>query len=166
MIPPLFFEFLVDKPTKTILVGREFAAERPFVWAAFTQSELLDQWWAPQPWKTQTKRMDFREGGRWQYAMVGPEGEKQWSSFQYTSIQPPEYFIAHSAFTDADGQINPELPQSDWTATFMDKGMLTRVEVRITYEDLTHLEADLRTGFQEGFTETLTRLDERLAIWQ
>jgi uncharacterized protein YndB with AHSA1/START domain len=165
MIPPLTFEFSVDKPTKTILVYREFAAERPLVWAVFTQHELLDQWWAPQPWKAQTKTMDFRDGGQWQYAMVGSQGEKQWGRFQYTSIQPPEHFTAHSAFTNAEGQVNPELPQSIWTIKFMDKGPLTRVEIRITYEDLAQLEAELRMGFQEGFTQTLAGLDQRLAAW-
>lgn len=165
MIHPLSFEFSVDKLTKTIVVHREFAAQRPLVWAAFTQRELLDQWWAPQPWKAQTKSMDFREGGQWQYVMMGPEGDEQWSRFQYTSIRPPEHFTARSSFTNAEGQVSPDLPQSNWAVTFTDEGGHTRVEVRITYEELAHLEADLRMGFQEGFTQALANLDQRLAVW-
>jgi uncharacterized protein YndB with AHSA1/START domain len=45
----LLFDFIVDKTTKTVIVSREFAAELPLVWDAYTKPELLDQWWAPKP---------------------------------------------------------------------------------------------------------------------
>jgi uncharacterized protein YndB with AHSA1/START domain len=69
----LQFDFLVDKESNTITVKREFAANRQLVWSAYTESELLDQWFAPKPWKARTKTMDFREGGHWLYAMVSPK---------------------------------------------------------------------------------------------
>ena len=56
-------DFVVDKGTKTVTITKEFAYERSLVWDAYTKPELLDQWWAPKPWKARTKKMDFREGG-------------------------------------------------------------------------------------------------------
>jgi uncharacterized protein YndB with AHSA1/START domain len=56
----LFMEFTVDKANSKVSVKREFAAPLQDVWAAWTESELLDQWWAPKPWKAKTKIMDFR----------------------------------------------------------------------------------------------------------
>ena len=61
-----------DLANKKITVIREFDAPVEKVWKAWTQKELLDEWWAPKPWKTRTKTIDFREGGHWLYAMVGP----------------------------------------------------------------------------------------------
>ena len=58
----LLFDFSVDKEKNTINVKREFAAELSMVWAAWTEPELLDLWWAPRPYYTKTKSMDFREG--------------------------------------------------------------------------------------------------------
>ena len=46
---------------------------------AYTKPELLDQWWAPKPWMSRTKAMDFKVGGRRFYAMVSPEGVERWS---------------------------------------------------------------------------------------
>ena len=69
----LLFDFTVDKATATIHVTREFAADLDLVWDAFTKAEILDQWMGPKPWRVQTKEMDFREGGRWLYAMISPE---------------------------------------------------------------------------------------------
>ena len=55
MIANLLFYFAVDKTTKTVYVNREFAAERLLVWDAFTKQEILDHWWAPNPWVSKTK---------------------------------------------------------------------------------------------------------------
>jgi uncharacterized protein YndB with AHSA1/START domain len=33
------------------------------VWDAFTKQKILDKWWAPKPWLSKTKRMDFTVGG-------------------------------------------------------------------------------------------------------
>jgi uncharacterized protein YndB with AHSA1/START domain len=53
----LMMDFVVDKSNNIITVKREFAAELPLVWDAYTKSEILDQWWAPKPWKARTKTM-------------------------------------------------------------------------------------------------------------
>ena len=80
MTNDLLFDFTVDKPAKTVYVTREFDAELSLVWDAFTKQELLDQWWAPKPWASKTKSMNFKVGGRRFYAMVSPEGEEHWRS--------------------------------------------------------------------------------------
>ena len=51
-----------DLPNKRITVTRNFEAPLEQVWKALTEKDLLDQWWAPKPWKAKTKSMDFREG--------------------------------------------------------------------------------------------------------
>ena len=96
MTTSLLFDFTVDKATKTVVVTREFAADLPLVWDAFTKQEILDQWWAPKPWSSKTKYMDFKVGGRRFYAMVSPEGHEHWSIQEYTSISPKTNFKAES----------------------------------------------------------------------
>ena len=75
----LLFDFTVDKGEKTVLVTKEFDAELALVWDAFTKQEILDQWWAPKPWVSKTKFMDFKVGGRRFYAMISPDGQERWS---------------------------------------------------------------------------------------
>ena len=75
----LLFDFIVDKTTKTVSVIREFDADLSLVWDAYTKQEILDQWWAPKPWASKTKIMNFEVGGRRFYAMVSPEGEEHWA---------------------------------------------------------------------------------------
>lgn len=159
----LEFEFSVNKENKTITVKREFAAELPLVWDAYTKSEILDQWWAPKPWKARTKTMDFREGGHWHYAMVGPEGEEHWALANYKTIDPKKRFSALDGFADAEGVVNPEMPQSKWEVSFTPKDEVTLVENLITFDDLAQLETTIQMGFKEGLTMAMEGLDALLA---
>jgi len=158
----LDFDFSVDKEKNTITVKREFAADLPLVWDAFTTKEILDQWWAPKPWKAQTKSMDFKEGGRRLYAMVGPQGEEHWAIFDYKKIEKQKMFSGLDGFTDSNGVMNPQMPRSHWEVRFTDKKDLTLVEMVITYDDLAQLEAFINMGFKEGFTIALQGLVELL----
>ena len=159
----LLMDFTVDKAGNAIHVKREFAAELPLVWDAFTKSELLDQWWAPKPWTVRTKTMDFREGGHWVYAMVSPEGEEHWAKVTYETIQPQKGYTTRDEFTDADGTTNKAMPQATWKSSFKDQGNVTLVTFQITYDDLAQLETILQMGMKGGFTLCLENLDELLA---
>lgn len=106
----LQFDFLVDKENNTIIVRREFAAKLRLVWDAYTKAELLDQWFAPKPWKAKTKTMDFREGGFWLYAMCGPNGEEHWGRMDYLKIQPLESYTGLDGFCDDKGNPTPNCP--------------------------------------------------------
>lgn len=160
----LAFDFLVNKENKTITIKREFAAELALVWDAYTKSQILDQWWAPKPWKAKTKMQDFREGGQWIYAMVSPLGEEHWAVATYSNIKAQKRFTGHDAFSDSDGKINTDMPQSKWEVNFIDKGELTLVEFQITYPDLAQLEATIQMGFKEGLSMAMEGLDELLPL--
>ncbi|NDV42810.1 SRPBCC family protein [Flagellimonas sediminis] len=156
----LLFNFTVDKSIQTVFIDKEFEAELPLVWDAFTKPEILDQWWAPQPWKSVTKHMDFKVGGRRFYAMVSPEGQEHWSLQKYTSISPKTNFKMFNAFADADE--NPQLPGSNWDLSFSEENGVTKVSISIHNESLTRMEQMIEMGFKEGFTATLTYLANML----
>jgi uncharacterized protein YndB with AHSA1/START domain len=158
----LQFDFTVDKKTSTVFVNREFNADQPTVWDAFTKKEILDQWWAPQPWKSRTKYMDFKVGGRRFYAMVSPEGEEHWSIQDFTSISPKDNFQFIDAFADKDENINEQMPSAKWNLDFSDNHGITSVKISIKHEKLEDLEMHIQMGFKEGFTMTLNYLAELL----
>ena len=157
----LLFDLKVDKPTKTVIVRREFAAELPLVWDAYTKQEILDQWVAPSPFISRTKFMDFKVGGRRFYAMVSPEGHERWAIQKYTSITPKTNFKMFNAFADKDE--NPELPGSDWDLNFSEQNGTTMVNISIYNESLERLERMVEMGFKEGTMMQMKNLEELLA---
>ena len=46
-----------DLANKKMTITRYFDAEVELVWLAWTEHELLDQWWAPKPWRAETKTL-------------------------------------------------------------------------------------------------------------
>ena len=157
----LLFDFTVDKSKKTVFITREFDADLSLVWDAFTKKEILDQWWAPKPFTSKTKVLDFKVGGRRFYAMVSPEGQERWVIQKYTSISPKTNFKFCNAFSDKDE--NLELPGSDWDHTFSEQNGATKVSVVIYNESLERMEKQIEMGFKEGFTMTLNYLAELLS---
>jgi uncharacterized protein YndB with AHSA1/START domain len=158
----LQFDFIVDKEKNTITVKREFAADRQLVWDCHTKSELLDQWFAPKPFTTKTKSMNFSEGGHWHYAMIDPDGKEYWGLTDYLKINPIESYNALDAFSNEKGELNPELPRATWDVTFQEQAENTLVQTVVTYKSLTELETVMNMGMKEGLTSTLERLDDLL----
>lgn len=156
----LQFDFTVDKAIKTVFITREFAAELPLVWDAFTKPEILDQWVAPKPWSSKTKYMNFEVGGRRFYAMVSPEGLERWAIQEYTSITPKTNFKMFNTFADKDE--NRELPGSNWDHTFNEENGITKVHIAIFNESLERLEKMIEMGFSEGFKMSIDNLDKLL----
>ncbi|HMQ60587.1 MAG TPA: SRPBCC domain-containing protein [Flavilitoribacter sp.] len=156
----LLFDFTVDKSTRSVSINREFAAGQSLVWDAFTKQELLDQWWAPKPFISRTKSMDFKVGGRRFYAMVSPEGQENWQIQDYTSISPKTNFKFLSVFADKDE--TPHLPGSNWDLNFSEQNGITKVSIVIYNESLERMERMIEMGFKEGFTMTLNELEALL----
>jgi uncharacterized protein YndB with AHSA1/START domain len=157
----LLFDFTLDKAKKTAFINREFDAGLSLVWDAFTKQEILDQWWAPKPFASKTKVMNFKVGGRRFYAMVSPEGQERWAIQKYTSISPKTNFKFLNAFADKDE--NPELPGSEWDLSFSEENGKTKVSVSIYNESLERMEKMIEMGFKEGFMMTLKSLEDLLA---
>ena len=156
------FDFNVDKTTNTVFVNRAFAADLDLVWDAFTKQEILDQWWAPKPWRSVTKYMKFEVGGRRFYAMVSPEGQEHWSIQDFTAIFSRTNFKFVSAFTDKDEHKNAEYASTDWNLDFINSNGVTTVRITIQHKTPAGLEQHLQMGFKDGFTKTLNELDKML----
>lgn len=154
------FDFSVDKENKTVHVVREFNAGLDIVWEAWTTAELLDQWWAPKPYTSKTKVMEFKVGGRRVYAMVSPEGQERWVVQQFTAISPKTSFSMSNNFADKDE--NLEQPGSDWHLDFSEQNGTTKVSITIKNESRERMEKMIEMGFKEGFSMGLQQLDELL----
>ncbi len=158
----MLFDFTVNEEDNTITVKRGFAAPVEKVWAAWTTSEILDKWWAPKPYRAKTKSMDFREGGFWLYAMIGPDGMEQYCRADYKSIDTLKSYSAIDAFCDSEG-VPTDFPNSTWTNRFVEQDGSTTVDILIQYARPEDLEQIIEMGFKEGFTAGMNNLDEVLA---
>ena len=155
--------FSKDLSKRRLTVVREFDASLELVWKAWTESEILDQWWGPKPYRAETKTMDFREGGAWLYCMAGPTGDRHWCRVDYKTIEPKKSISTTNVFCNEEGIVNPDLPSMDWRKEFSQAGNVTAVRVEISFPTEADMETIIKMGFQEGFTAGLSNLDHYLS---
>lgn len=156
--------FTISDDKKTLVVERKFGAPVSKVWDCWTKQELLEQWWAPRPWKAVTKSFDFKEGGHWHYAMTSPEGQQHWGWMDYLHVDPQKNFRGNDCFCDEEGTANRQLPVADWHNEFKKTGNGTLVIVTTIYNAPEELDKVLEMGMKEGLTMTLDQLEELLQV--
>ncbi|PPL02336.1 SRPBCC family protein [Parapedobacter indicus] len=158
----LLFDFSVDKENKAIHIKREFDASLGMVWQAWTTAELLDQWCAPNPYRTETKTMDFHEGGFWHYAIVSPEGGKHWSRYDYKKIEPQKSIIELRAFSDENGSVSPDFACTECTLIFSEADGKTLVTITEKYRSPEMFGKMATDSHKKGFSSHLRNLDKFL----
>lgn len=156
----LLLNFTADKVNNQILVEREFDAPVQLVWDAWTKPEILDLWWAPRPWKTKTKSMNFVPGGTWLYSMLGPAHEEHFCRADYKTIDTLKGYTGLDAFCDPEGNINEAFPRTNWDVRFNAQEEQTMVNVTLSFDKLEDLEGIIQMGFKEGFLAAMENLDE------
>ncbi len=148
-----------DLPNKKLTITRLFDAEPELVWRAWTEADLLDQWWAPKPYKAQTKTMNFKDGGYWLYAMVDPDKTAHWCKANYSKIDAGKSFQVDDCFCDENGKPNTDFPSMHWVNTFHKTETGTKVIVQISFAKIEDLQTIIDMGFEAGFTAALGNLD-------
>lgn len=152
----------------TFEAKRLFKAPIALVWKAYTEPNLIDQWWAPKPWKAETKSMDFKPEGKWVYDMVGPEGERHSAIQIFNEIETENSFSGIDAFTDEDGNINDSMPVAKWKNTFQTTDEGTLVIAEAIYPSAASLKTVIDMGMEQGLSmahdnlaELLLRIEEK-----
>ncbi|MDQ0088824.1 uncharacterized protein YndB with AHSA1/START domain [Paenibacillus anaericanus] len=161
---------MVSKVEGNVLIlEREFNAPRELVFQAFTQAEHLKQWWGPRGWSLPVCHVDFREGGVWHYCMKCEDknqgdfyGMESWGKATYREIVVPEKIVYMDYFSDAEGNVAEDMPQTLVTLTFIETDNGTKVINRGEYATAEGLKQVMDMGMMQGITETWNRLVEHL----
>ncbi|MNK01140.1 hypothetical protein D3C87_189340 [compost metagenome] len=152
-----------DLDNKSITISRELNAPVEMVWRAYTEAELLAQWWSPAPWRLETKTMNFNVGGHWLYAMVSPENQKHWARANYLAISKFEKFVMEDFFCDETGHVDGKLPSGQGEVVFTKTKSGTNVDYTLKFATEEALKQTLEMGFEEGMSLCLEQLEQLLA---
>jgi uncharacterized protein YndB with AHSA1/START domain len=142
---------------REIVSERVFDAPRERVFAAYTDPELIPQWWGPRGTTTIVDQMDVRPGGAWRF--VGRDSDGTETAFRgtYREVTPPERIVQTFEWEGMPGHVVVE------TATFEDLGGRTKVTATSLFHTSEERDGMLASGMERGLTETHDRLAELLA---
>ena len=159
---------IVRTEGQTFLLERIFDAPPELVFRAFSSCEHLARWWGPIGWSLPRCEIDFRPGGSWFYCMrgqmeeAGPEVDACGKAV-YHEIVEPERIVYTDYFVDGDGNPLEGMPETRVTLEFQALDGRTRLIDRSEYASPQELEQVLAMGMEEGFKQTLDRLEAYLA---
>lgn len=86
-------------------VTRTFRASVERVWNAWSNAELVKQWWGPNAFTAPDAKTDFRVGGKYLFAMKDTNGKVTWSGGNYQEIVPNKKIVTLDYFADANGNM-------------------------------------------------------------
>lgn len=160
-----------------VTIEKIFDAPREKVWEAWTTPEIVQKWWGPETFTAPSIKIDLRVGGKYIFAMKGPEGS-EWDRVMYSAgvfkeIIPNQKLVLTDYFSDEAGNmINPDQEGQD--ANFPKEMTVTvlfeeigggKTKLTISYprpETEEQYQAMLKSGMKEGWMSSLNKLEQAL----
>jgi uncharacterized protein YndB with AHSA1/START domain len=134
---------------RELVLTRLIDAPREKLFRAWTEPELMKQWFTPRPWTTPVIEVDLRPGGSNLIVMRGPDGTEFPNRGVYLEIVKNERLVFTDAYTKAWEP--SEKPFFTGIITFEDEGGKTRYTARALHWTVADREAHEKMGFHEGW---------------
>ncbi|MDO9443116.1 MAG: SRPBCC family protein [Beijerinckiaceae bacterium] len=126
------------------------------LYRAWTEPELLKQWFTPRPFTTPVVEIDVRPGGSSYILMRGPDGVEFPNRGIYLEVEPNRRLVFTDAFTSAWQP--SEKPFMTGVITFEDLGGKTRYTAIARHWSMADREAHEQMGFHEGWGKATDQL--------
>lgn len=150
---------------------RIFDAPRELVWQAWTDPELLHQWYGPNI-ETIIHKFDLEPGGLWLNEMKWGENSNYQKVVFQEITKPSRMVWHHYSSTDAQWNVAPNPMMADWpkllltTVTFEEKGdktnvCLTQIPMEATEAEIACFAAAM-SGMDNGWGGGYALIDDLL----
>lgn len=160
-MPITSIEKNTDSLTMTIVA--DFPVPVTRLWDAYSDPRQLEKFWGPPTWPATFTRHDMAAGGRSDYYMTGPDGERSAGFWEFLDVAPGRSFTVRDGFAGDDGEPNPEMPSMRMVYSFEGTDAGSRVTTVTHFDSLASLEKLLEMGMEEGMREAMGQMDAVLA---
>lgn len=134
---------------RELVLTRLIDVPREKLFRAWTEPELVKQWFVPAPWTIARAEMDVRPGGRSLVVMRSPEGQDFPNHGVYLEVVKNEKIVFTDAYTEAWQP--SEKPFFTGIITFEEEGGKTRYTARALHWTAAAREEHEKMGFHEGW---------------
>jgi uncharacterized protein YndB with AHSA1/START domain len=147
---------VAERGKQEVIITRVFDAPRNLVFRAYTDRNLIPQWWGPKRFTTTIDKMDVKPGGQWRFVQHDAAGNEYAFHGVYHEVRSPERIVDTFEFEGTLGHVSLE------TCTLEEFGGKTKMTGRSVYQTVEDRDDMLKSGMEEGVFETMDRLAELL----
>jgi uncharacterized protein YndB with AHSA1/START domain len=142
---------------REIAITRVFNAPRELIFEAYTNPAHLPHWMlGPEGWTMPVCEIDLRPGGGWHFVWRRADGSEMEMRGVYQEIVPPERLVCTESW-------GGDWPETLNTLLLSEENGKTMLSQQIRYPSKAARDAALKTGMQEGVSQSFDRLDGYLA---
>ncbi|MDE0546259.1 SRPBCC family protein [Microbacterium sp. C7(2022)] len=152
-----------DATALTMTVVAEFAASVERLWNAYTDPRQIEKFWGPPSWPATFYRHDVYPGGRSQYTMTGPDGERSSGFWEFLAVDPGRSFEVRDGFANEAGEENTDMPSMRMTFVFDSTDAGSRLTTTTYFPSAEALEELIGMGMEDGMREAMSQIDAVLA---
>ncbi|MDJ0396071.1 SRPBCC domain-containing protein [Rhodococcus sp. G-MC3] len=146
----------------SFVIVAEFDAKVERVWQIWEDPRQLERWWGPPTWPATFELLDFTPGGKANYYMTGPDGEKARGWWQFTSIDKPTTLSLDDGFADDNWEPVDSMGVTKMQTTLEDIGGRTRMTMTSTFESADQMQKMIEMGMEEGVRLAMGQIDDIL----
>src|SRR5215218_4500266 len=99
-----------DANALTLTVVGDYPVPVERLWEAYADPRQLERFWGPETWPATFTRHDMKVGGRSEYSMTGPNGEKSGGYWRFVAVENGRSFEVEDGFAQEDGSENENMP--------------------------------------------------------
>ncbi|RLV56762.1 ATPase [Aeromicrobium phragmitis] len=147
----------------TMTVVADFGVPVRRLWDAYVDPRQIEKFWGPPGWPATFTRHDVAPGGRSDYYMTGPDGEKSAGFWEFLSVDPLRSFEVRDGFATDDGSPNPDMPSMRMVFTFEETDQGSRLTTTTRFNSVEELEQLVGMGMEEGMRAAMGQIDDVLA---
>ena len=152
-----------DLENLSLTITADFTAPPARIWQVYADPRQLEKVWGPPSYPATVVDHDLRPGGRVNYYMTGPEGDKHAGYWEITAVDEPHRFEFLDGFADMDFNPDPAMPKARNIFTFTEHDSGTRATYVSIYESAEGLQTVLDMGVVEGASSAINQIDDLVA---
>jgi uncharacterized protein YndB with AHSA1/START domain len=132
-----------------LVLTRLIDAPREKLYRAWTEPEIMKEWFAPKPWTTTRAETDVRPGGSSLVVMASPDGKEYPNRGVYLEVVKNERLVFTDAYTSA--WVPSAKPFMTVILTFENEGGKTRYTACVRHWTAEDKAAHEKMGFHGGW---------------
>lgn len=152
---------IVPANDRELVLSRVIPAPREKLYRAWTEPELLKQWFAPAPYTTSFAELDVRPGGATRIVMRDPDGNDLPNPGMFLEVVPNERLVFTDAYT-GEWQPSPK-PFMTVILTFESVHGGTRYTARVRHWSAEDRKTHEEMGFHQGWGQCADQLTALVA---
>ena len=153
-----------DPGRLTLTIEGEFDASVERIWQLWADPRTLERWWGPPTYPATFTEHDLTTGGRVEYHMTGPAGDRPHGYWEILEVEAPRRILLRDGCANADGTPDTDMPLSTIRVDIEEVAQgRTRMSIEIVFPSTEAMEQALAMGTDAGLSQAIGQIDAILA---